>query len=219
MAQINTLLGPGDASKLGRTLMHEHVFVLSPEIEKWPGGQGVDPAEEWDEPVQRSRAIEKLVRRGELPRAILLSGGGNDVAGDEFVMLLEHARSAAPGLNEDVIRRLSAIKAEPEWLLEFRLKSYRAWLEMKEPTWHNLKINPATVTVPGSIRYVPAGCGGPSCPCDFNDDGVLNSQDFFDFLAAFFALNPSADFNNDGLVNSQDFFDFLACFFNPPGGC
>jgi Fe-S cluster assembly protein SufB len=47
-----------------------------------------------------------------------------------------------PGLDEDVIARLSAIKGEPEWLLEFRLKSYRAWLKMVEPTWHNLKINP-----------------------------------------------------------------------------
>ena len=47
-----------------------------------------------------------------------------------------------PGLNEDVIRRLSALKAEPEWLLGFRLKSYRAWLEMTEPTWHNLRILP-----------------------------------------------------------------------------
>src|SRR3990170_536370 len=48
----------------------------------------------------------------------------------------------APGLDEQVIRRLSAIKQEPDWLLEFRLKSYRAWLGMKEPTWHNLKISP-----------------------------------------------------------------------------
>jgi Fe-S cluster assembly protein SufB len=47
-----------------------------------------------------------------------------------------------PGLSEDVIRRLSTIKQEPEWLLEFRLKAYRAWLQMKEPTWHNLKIAP-----------------------------------------------------------------------------
>jgi len=47
-----------------------------------------------------------------------------------------------PGLDEDVVRRLSAIKDEPEWLLEFRLKSFRAWREMKEPTWHNLKIAP-----------------------------------------------------------------------------
>jgi Fe-S cluster assembly protein SufB len=47
-----------------------------------------------------------------------------------------------PGLNEDVIRRLSAIKNEPEWLLDFRLKAYRAWTTMKEPTWHNLHIQP-----------------------------------------------------------------------------
>ena len=33
-----------------------------------------------------------------------------------------------PGLNEDVVRRLSAIKGDPEWLLEFRLKSFRAIL-------------------------------------------------------------------------------------------
>ena len=48
----------------------------------------------------------------------------------------------APGLDEDVVRRLSALKGEPEWLLEFRLKSFRAWLAMTEPTWHNLRIEP-----------------------------------------------------------------------------
>jgi Fe-S cluster assembly protein SufB len=47
-----------------------------------------------------------------------------------------------PGLNEDVVRRLSAIKKEPEWLLEFRLKAFRAWQGMTEPRWHNLKIAP-----------------------------------------------------------------------------
>ncbi|MGE3109236.1 MAG: hypothetical protein AB7G11_04565 [Phycisphaerales bacterium] len=52
---------------------------------------------------------------------------------------------------------------------------------------------------------------GTSCPCDWNDDGVVNSQDFFNFLTDFFA--DAADFNNDGATNSQDFFDFLACFF------
>ncbi|WP_185267850.1 Fe-S cluster assembly protein SufB [Halopseudomonas xiamenensis] len=40
-----------------------------------------------------------------------------------------------PGLNEDVVRFISAKKEEPEWMLEWRLKAYRAWLEMKEPTW------------------------------------------------------------------------------------
>src|SRR6186713_2576010 len=47
-----------------------------------------------------------------------------------------------PGLNEDIVRRLSALKDEPAWLLEFRLKSLRAWQAMSEPKWHNLKIAP-----------------------------------------------------------------------------
>ncbi len=42
------------------------------------------------------------------------------------------------GLNEDVIRLISAKKQEPEWLLEWRLKAYRHWLTMKEPTWANV---------------------------------------------------------------------------------
>ena len=39
------------------------------------------------------------------------------------------------GLDESVIRRISAMKNEPEWMLEWRLKSYHAWLEMEEPDW------------------------------------------------------------------------------------
>lgn len=41
------------------------------------------------------------------------------------------------GLDEDIIRQLSAIKNEPEWMLEFRLKAFRAWSEMEEPEWFN----------------------------------------------------------------------------------
>jgi Fe-S cluster assembly protein SufB len=44
------------------------------------------------------------------------------------------------GLNEDVIRLISARKEEPQWLLEFRLKAFRHWQTMKIPTWANLKI-------------------------------------------------------------------------------
>jgi Fe-S cluster assembly protein SufB len=43
------------------------------------------------------------------------------------------------GLNEDIIRLISAKKEEPAWLLEWRLKAYRHWLTMKEPTWANVK--------------------------------------------------------------------------------
>jgi len=45
---------------------------------------------------------------------------------------------APKGLNEDTIRMISAKKNEPEWLLEFRLKSYQAWLKMEEPKWPNV---------------------------------------------------------------------------------
>jgi Fe-S cluster assembly protein SufB len=44
---------------------------------------------------------------------------------------------AAKGLDESTIRMISAKRDEPEWLLDFRLKSYAAWLKMSEPTWQN----------------------------------------------------------------------------------
>jgi len=43
--------------------------------------------------------------------------------------------SLPPGLNEDVIRQISFIKNEPEWMLEWRLKAYRHWLTMDTPEW------------------------------------------------------------------------------------
>jgi Fe-S cluster assembly protein SufB len=43
------------------------------------------------------------------------------------------------GLNEDIIRKISAYKKEPQWLLEFRLKAYDKWKTMKEPKWAHLK--------------------------------------------------------------------------------
>src|SRR5512147_2540274 len=47
-----------------------------------------------------------------------------------------------PGLSEDVIRLISRKKGEPEWLLEWRLKAFRHWLTMKEPTWQNVHYPP-----------------------------------------------------------------------------
>lgn len=46
------------------------------------------------------------------------------------------------GLNEDIIRMISRKKEEPEWMLEFRLKSYKKWLTMKMPSWAHLNIPP-----------------------------------------------------------------------------
>ncbi len=67
-----------------------------------------------------------------------------------------------------------------------------------------------------STRYAFSTAATPTCPADFNADGIANSADFFDFITAFFGSLPSADVNNDMQVNSQDFFDFLADFF---AGC
>jgi Fe-S cluster assembly protein SufB len=50
--------------------------------------------------------------------------------------------TAPMGLNEDIIRLISSKKNEPSWLLEWRLKAYRHWLTMKEPTWANVKYGP-----------------------------------------------------------------------------
>jgi Fe-S cluster assembly protein SufB len=49
------------------------------------------------------------------------------------------ADTAPKGLSEDTIQLISRKKNEPEWLLEFRLKAYRNWLTMKEPTWPNVR--------------------------------------------------------------------------------
>lgn len=54
-----------------------------------------------------------------------------------FVSNLE-ADEAPKGLSEDIVRFISAKKNEPEWMLEWRLKAYRQWLNMKTPEWANL---------------------------------------------------------------------------------
>ncbi|MEQ9378723.1 MAG: Fe-S cluster assembly protein SufB [Imperialibacter sp.] len=46
--------------------------------------------------------------------------------------------SAPKGLNEDIVRFISAKKEEPEWMLEWRLSAYRHWLTLNEPTWQNV---------------------------------------------------------------------------------
>jgi Fe-S cluster assembly protein SufB len=58
-----------------------------------------------------------------------------------FVTDIE-ADTVPPGLNEDVIRLISRKKGEPQFMLDWRLKSYRHWLTMREPHWAHLRIAP-----------------------------------------------------------------------------
>src|SRR4029079_13955951 len=58
-----------------------------------------------------------------------------------FVTDIE-ADGAPKGLSEDIVRFISAKKNEPQWMLEWRRKAYRHWLNMVEPTWANIKFRP-----------------------------------------------------------------------------
>ena len=58
-----------------------------------------------------------------------------------FVTTIE-SDTVPPGLDEDVIRFISAKKNEPDWMLERRLKAYRHWLTMQDPEWAHLKHPP-----------------------------------------------------------------------------
>ena len=58
-----------------------------------------------------------------------------------FTTMVE-ADTFPPGLNEDVIRALSAKKQEPEWMLEWRLEAFRAWVEMPVPRWAHVDYPP-----------------------------------------------------------------------------
>ena len=49
------------------------------------------------------------------------------------------ADALPPGLNEDIVRAISARKNEPEWMVEWRLKAFRRWQTMTEPHWSNVK--------------------------------------------------------------------------------
>ena len=76
-----------------------------------------------------------------------------------FVTDIE-AETAPPGLTEDTIRFISAKKEEPEWLLEWRLTAFRAWLKMTQPDWAKLHLAP--IDYQGATYYsAPKQNAGP----------------------------------------------------------
>ncbi|MCB1567400.1 MAG: hypothetical protein KDI69_01095, partial [Xanthomonadales bacterium] len=66
------------------------------------------------------------------------------------------SESLPPGLNEDIVRALSAKKHEPEWMTEWRLAAYRRFITMPMPNWAKLQIAPIDLQ---AISYYSAPKG------------------------------------------------------------
>jgi hypothetical protein len=77
----------------------------------------------------------------------------------------------------------------------------------------DITVDSSSVDITGAAEATATGVPITPCRGDWNGDGMVNSQDYFDFLTAFFAAPPDADFNCSGTTNSQDYFDSLAAFF------
>jgi Fe-S cluster assembly protein SufB len=77
-------------------------------------------------------SIETVERVQELQRQKYAYGFVTDI----------ESETAPKGLSEDTVRFISAKKEEPEWLLDWRLKAYRRWLEMPEPKWAKVSFPP-----------------------------------------------------------------------------
>jgi lysophospholipase L1-like esterase len=97
-----------------------------------------------------ARLLEKVLRQGRVPDAILLSGGGNDIAGNEFAVLLNHAASGLPPLNDDVVHGV----------IDVRTRNAYAFLlsGISEIATHLLE-RPIPVVLHGYDYAVPDGRG------------------------------------------------------------
>ena len=77
-----------------------------------------------------------------------------------------------PGLNEDVIRHISAKKEEPEWLLDWRLKAFRHWQTMDEPRWPHVQYEP--IDYQGISYYSAPGAKDKDRPKSWYSARALN---------------------------------------------
>jgi hypothetical protein len=77
-------------------------------------------------------------------------------------------------------------------------------------------MSPLSGTCLRFAAFAPGPVCPPACAADFNASGAVTVQDIFDFLAAYFGMDPRADVNGSGGLSVQDIFDYLAAYF---GGC
>ena len=106
------------------------------------------------------------------------------------------------GINEDVIRAISAKKNEPEWMLEWRLKAYRHWLTMKEPHWAKAEYAPLDYQ-DYSYYAAPqcASCATDGCATEAVEEAV-DPEVAKAFEALGVPLNDDADIAVDAIFDS-----------------
>lgn len=82
-----------------------------------------------------------MTQRDEKSESVLLEGISSGEYKYGFTTEVD-TETLHPGLDEEVVRKISALKEEPDWLLAWRLEAYKKWLGMAMPTWAYLKIPP-----------------------------------------------------------------------------
>jgi len=130
-----------------------------------------------------ARCLELVLRSGSAPKAILISGGGNDVAGDAFAMLVNHRLSPNPGLNAGML----------EGLLEQRIKlAYATILSAVTQLCEGYLGRPVPILLHGYARPVPDGRGfmggwgplpGPWFEPGFREKGYEDLDERIDIAA------------------------------------
>jgi Fe-S cluster assembly protein SufB len=84
--------------------------------------------------------------------------------------------TVAPGLDEDVIRQISAKKQEPAFMLDWRLKAYRRWMRMREPTWAHVSYPPIDFQAISYYSAPKQSTDGPKSLADV-DPKLLETYD------------------------------------------